>query len=80
MALRFGLTLPTLSFSLGTFPTVLLTALSFNKRFAKFQELIAVQTGVSAAQQKLFFKYDEFKPDPMAPSSSYPITSVSRRE
>ncbi|XP_020631400.1 serine/threonine-protein kinase TBK1-like isoform X3 [Orbicella faveolata] len=43
--------------------------------FAKFQELIAVQTGVSAAQQKLFFKYDEFKPDPMAPSSSYPITS-----
>ncbi|XP_027051194.1 serine/threonine-protein kinase TBK1-like [Pocillopora damicornis] len=43
--------------------------------FAKFQELIAVQTGVSAAQQKLFFKYDEFKPDPMAPSSSYPKTS-----
>lgn len=47
--------------------------------FAKFQELIAVQTGVSAAQQKLFFKYDEFKPDPMAPSSSYPKTSVSMR-
>ncbi|KAL9959562.1 hypothetical protein ACROYT_G032893 [Oculina patagonica] len=46
-----------------------------DETFAKFQELIAVQTGVSAAQQKLFFKYDEFRPDPMAPSSSYPNTS-----
>ncbi|KAJ7331255.1 dendritic cell proliferation [Desmophyllum pertusum] len=46
-----------------------------DETFAKFQELIAVQTGVSAAQQKLLFKYDEFKPDPMAPSSSYPNTS-----
>ena len=46
-------------------------------RFAKFQELIAVQTGVSAAQQKLMFKYEEFRPDPMAPASSYPNTSVS---
>lgn len=43
--------------------------------FAKFQELIAVQTGVSAAQQKLFFNYEEFKPDPMAPASTYPNTS-----
>ena len=39
-----------------------------------------MQTGVSAAQQKLFFKYDEFRPDPMAPSSSYPNTSVSIKE
>ena len=46
-------------------------------RFAKFQELIAVQTGVSAAQQKLMFKYEEFRPDPMAPASLYPNTSVS---
>ena len=49
-------------------------------RFAKFQELIAVQTGVSAAQQKLMFKYEEFRPDPMAPASSYPNTSVSREK
>lgn len=47
-------------------------------RFAKFQELIAVQTGVSAAQQKLMFKYEEFTPEPMAPVSSYPNTSVSK--
>ena len=49
----------------------------FFHSFAKFQELIAVQTGVSAAQQKLMFKYEEFRPDPMAPASSYPNTSVS---
>ena len=36
-----------------------------------------MQTGVSAAQQKLMFKYEEFRPDPMAPASSYPDTSVS---
>ena len=48
----------------------------FVYRFAKFQELIAVQTGVSARQQMLMFKYEEFKPDPMAPASSYPNTSV----
>ncbi|XP_073228812.1 serine/threonine-protein kinase TBK1-like [Porites lutea] len=46
-----------------------------NETFAKFQELIAVQTGVSAAQQKPMFKYEEFKPEPMAPASSYPDTS-----
>ena len=46
-------------------------------RFAKLQDLIAVQTGVSAAQQRFFYKYNEFKPDPMAPSLSYPNTSVS---
>lgn len=46
-----------------------------NETFAKFQELIAVQTGVSAAQQKLMFKYEEFTPEPMAPVSSYPNTS-----
>lgn len=59
---------------------VFINSTVFQQRFAKFQELIAVQTGVSAAQQKLFFKYDEFKPDPMAPSSSYPMTSVSIRK
>lgn len=46
-----------------------------DETFAKFQELIAVQTGVSARQQMLMFKYEEFKPDPMAPASSYPNTS-----
>lgn len=48
----------------------------FLYRFAKFQELIAVQTGVSARQQMLMFKYEEFRPDPMAPASSYPNTTV----
>ncbi|XP_015780136.1 PREDICTED: serine/threonine-protein kinase TBK1-like [Acropora digitifera] len=46
-----------------------------NETFAKFQELIAVQTGVSARQQMLMFKYEEFRPDPMAPASSYPNTT-----
>ena len=66
---------------IGTWTSLLTWQLPVIKpySFAKFQELIAVQTGVSAAQQKLFFKYDEFKPDPMAPSSSYPKTSVSMR-
>lgn len=43
--------------------------------FAKLQDLIAVHTGVSAAQQRFYFKYDEFKPNPMAPASTYPNTS-----
>ena len=47
-----------------------------NHRLGKFQELIAVQTGVSAAQQKLYFKYEEFKPNTMAPAKEYPKTSV----
>ena len=44
--------------------------------FARFQELIAIQTEVGARQQDLFYNNDTFKPSSMAKVSTYPDTTV----
>lgn len=46
--------------------------------FARFQELIAIQTGVSARQQDLFYNNDTFKPSSMENVSTYPNTTEDK--
>ncbi|XP_028410870.1 serine/threonine-protein kinase TBK1-like [Dendronephthya gigantea] len=46
--------------------------------FARFQELVAIQTGVSARQQDLFYNNYTFKPCSMATVSTYPNTTEQR--
>ncbi|XP_046840740.1 serine/threonine-protein kinase TBK1-like [Xenia sp. Carnegie-2017] len=59
----------------GTFYTIYANP---NDNFARFQELVAIQTGVGARQQDLFFNNDVFKPSPMETVSSYPLTKVNQ--
>ncbi|CAB4008759.1 Serine threonine- kinase TBK1, partial [Paramuricea clavata] len=46
--------------------------------FARFQELVAIQTGVSARQQDLFYNNDTFKPSSMVNASTYPDTTEKK--